>query len=102
MQANTWNNNLVKELDCDLKHTLFNYSPEKFFDSTIDMTLRGKVRAKMAVNKHLLRKQRLGLVRFMYCNQGYQHCVSKKSGNFTKCLTYALPQAIGLPRHRRG
>ena len=24
----------------------------------------------------------------------------KKSGNFAKCLTYALPQAIGLPRHR--
>ena len=33
--------------------------------------------------------------------QGCQHCVSKKSGNFTKCLTYALPQATGLPRHRR-
>ena len=77
MQANTWNNNLVKELDCDLKHTLFNYSPEKFFDSTIDMTLCEKVRAKMAVNKRLLlnklfrrkvlRKQRVGLVCFMYC-----------------------------------
>ena len=33
--------------------------------------------------------------------QGCQHCVSKKSGNFAKCLTYTLPQAIGLPRHRR-
>ena len=25
----------------------------------------------------------------------------KKSGNFAKCLTYVLPQAIGLPSHRR-
>ena len=33
-------------------------------------------------------------------SQGYQHCVLK-SGNFAKCLTYALPQAISLPRHRR-
>ena len=23
------------------------------------------------------------------------------SGDFAKCLTYALPKAIGLPRHRR-
>ena len=27
--------------------------------------------------------------------------VFQKSGNFAKCLTYALPQAIGLPRHKR-
>ena len=27
--------------------------------------------------------------------------VFQKSGNFAKCLTYALPQAIGLHRHRR-
>ena len=33
--------------------------------------------------------------------QGCQHCVSKKFGNFVKCLTHALLQAIGLPRHRR-
>ena len=26
----------------------------------------------------------------------------KMSANFAKCLTYALLQAIGLPRHRRG
>ena len=34
-------------------------------------------------------------------DQGCQHCVSKKSGNSAKCLTSALPQAIGLPSHRR-
>ena len=34
-------------------------------------------------------------------NQGCQHCVLKKSENFTKCLTYALPQEIGPPRHKR-
>ena len=33
--------------------------------------------------------------------QGTQHCVSKKSENFAKCLTYVLQQAIGLPRHRK-
>ena len=33
--------------------------------------------------------------------QGCLHCVSKKSGNFAKCLTYALSQVTGLPRHRR-
>ena len=33
--------------------------------------------------------------------QDCQHCVSKKSGNFAKYLTYALSQAIGRPRHRR-
>ena len=26
----------------------------------------------------------------------------KKSRNFVKCLTYALPKAIGLPRHKLG
>ena len=34
-------------------------------------------------------------------HQGCQHCVSKKSGNFQKCLTYALLQGIGLPSHRK-
>ena len=33
--------------------------------------------------------------------QGCQYCVLKKSENFAKCLTYVLPQATGLPRHRR-
>ena len=32
--------------------------------------------------------------------QSCQHCDSKKSRNFAKCSTYALPQAIGLPSHR--
>ena len=27
--------------------------------------------------------------------------LQKKFQNFAKCLTYELPQAIGLPRHRR-
>ena len=27
--------------------------------------------------------------------------MSKKSRNFVKCLTYVLPQVIGLSRHRR-
>ena len=34
-------------------------------------------------------------------HQGCQHCVSQKSELFAKCLKYALPQVIGLPRHRR-
>ena len=34
-------------------------------------------------------------------DQGCQHWVSKKSGNFANCLTYALLQAISLRRHKR-
>ena len=38
---------------------------------------------------------------FYYLSQGSQRCVSKKSGNFAKCLMHALPQAIDLPMHKR-
>ena len=33
--------------------------------------------------------------------QGCQFCVLKNSENSTKCLMYALPLAIDLPRNRR-
>ena len=58
MQANTWNNNLVKELDCDLKAYAVQLLTWKnsLIQQLIWLYVR-KVRDKMAVNKRLLLNQ---------------------------------------------